>query len=135
MIHGAVLPSHVLINAADHGLRLVGWGASVPACRPLTTVSARYRPWYPTEVHRRRPAGPATDLFLAARCLVYLAGGDPVTNQMPDDIPLPMRRFIRTCLLPSASMRPQDAWALMAEFDDLLRALYGPPKFHPLTLT
>ena len=28
-----------------------------------------------------------------------------------------------------------DAWALMGDFDKLLRALYGPPKFHELTLT
>jgi hypothetical protein len=32
-------------------------------------------------------------------------------------------------------MRPDDAWALMEDFDDLLYALYDPPKFHELTLT
>ena len=54
---------------------------------------------------------------------------------MPEAVPLPMRRFIQTCLLESASMRPDDAWALMEDFDELLSALYGPPKFHELTLT
>ena len=135
IVHGAVLPCHVLIHAGGHGLRLVGWGQSVAAGRRIRAVPARYRDWYPAEVHHQRPAGPATDLFLAARCLVYLAGGDPVTNRMPDAVPRPMRRFVKTCLLESASMRPDDAWELMEEFDDLLRALYGPPKFHELTLT
>ena len=32
-------------------------------------------------------------------------------------------------------MRPDDAWALMEDFDELLHALYGPPNFHELTLT
>ena len=32
-------------------------------------------------------------------------------------------------------MRPDDAWALMEDFDGLLRAVYGPPAFHELTLT
>jgi len=135
IVHGAVLPCHVLIDAASHGLRLVGWGRSVAAGRRLGTVPARYRDWYPAEVRRHRPVGPATDLYLAARCVVHLAGGDPRTDQMPDAVPPPMRRFFRTCLLESAAMRPRDAWALLDDFDRLLRTLYGPPKFYPLFLT
>jgi hypothetical protein len=135
ILHGAVLPCHALIHAAGHGLQLVGWGRSVAVGRRIRTVPARYQDWYPPEVQQQRPAGPATDLFLAARCLVYLAGGDPVTNWMPEAVPPPMQRFLKTCLLESASMRPDDAWALMEDFDKLLHALYGPPKFHELTLT
>jgi hypothetical protein len=101
----------------------------------LRTVPARYHDWYPTEVQQQKSARPATDLFLAARCLVYLAGGDPVTNRMPEAVPPPMQRFLQICLLESASMRPDDAWALVEDFDELLYALYGPPAFHELTLT
>src|SRR6202035_3882791 len=115
-VHGAVLPCHVMIHAAGHGLLLVGWGQSVTTGRRIRTVPARYRDWYPAEVQNERAAGPATDLFLAARCLVYLAGGDPVTNRMPEAVPLPMRRFLATCLLESARMRPDDAWALLEDF-------------------
>ncbi|HEY7314896.1 MAG TPA: hypothetical protein VH643_36455 [Gemmataceae bacterium] len=135
IIHGAVLPCHALIHVAGHGLQLVGWGRSVAVGQRLRTVPARYQDWYPAEVQHQWPASPATDLFLAARCLVYLAGGDPVTNRMPEAVPPPMRRFLKTCLLESPSMRPDDAWALMEDFDELLHALYGPPKFHELTLT
>jgi serine/threonine protein kinase len=135
LLHGAVLPCHALIHAAGHGLQLIGWGGSVAVGQRIRNVPARYQEWYPPEVQNQRPASPATDLFLAARCLIYLAGGDPVTNRMPDAVPLPMQRFLKTCLLDSVAMRPDDAWALMEEFDDLLYALYGPPKFHELTLT
>jgi hypothetical protein len=134
-VHGAVLPGHVLVHAAGHGLRLVGWGQSVARGQRIKTVPTRYRDWYPPEVLTRQPAGSATDLFLAARCLVYLAGGDPATSWMPEAVPLPMQRFIRTCLLEKARMRLVDAWALHEDFDLLLRQLYGPPKFHELTLT
>src|SRR5262249_15608964 len=96
IIHGAVLPCHVLIDAPSHGLRLVGWGQSVAPGRPIVAVPARYWDWYPPEVHKKQPVGPATDLFLAARCIVYLAGGDPVTNWMPETVPLPLRRFLST---------------------------------------
>jgi hypothetical protein len=135
VVHGAVLPCHTLIHAPGHGLRLVGWGQSVATGHPIRSVPERYRAWYPPEVESLRPAGPATDLFLAARCLVYLAGGDPLTNQMPEAVPPPLRRFLSTCLLESAAMRPDDAWALLGDFDKLLLGLYGPPRFHELTLT
>jgi serine/threonine protein kinase len=134
-VHGAVLPCHVLIHAPGHGLKLIGWGHSVAAGCRFRAVPERYRNWYQTEVHDRRSAGSATDLFLAARCLVYLAGGDPFSGRMPDAVPSPMRRFVRACLLESAAMRPDDAWALLDDFDDLLRLLYGRPSFHKLTLT
>src|SRR5262249_53155443 len=132
---GALLPCHALTDAADHGLELVGWGRSVAVGQRIRTVPARYQAWYPAEVQHQRPASPATDLFLAARCLVYLAGGDPVTNWMPETVPPPMRRFLQTCLLGNAALRPDDAWALLEDFDELLHALYGPPTFHELTLT
>jgi hypothetical protein len=135
LIHGAVLPCHALIHAQSHGLQLVGWGQSITAGQRIRCVSSRYRDWYPAEVHERCEAGPATDLFLAARCIVYLAGGDPRTNWMPDTVPPAMRRFLSTCLLESARMRPTEAWAVLDDFDQLLHTLYGPPKFHELILT
>src|SRR5262249_39121674 len=134
-VHGAVLPGHVLVHAAGHGLRLVGWGQSVARGQRITTVPTRYRDWYPPEVLTRQPAGPATHLFPAAGALVSRAGGDPAPSWMPEAVPLPMQRFIRTCLLEKTRMRPNDAWALHEDFDLLLRQLYGPPKFHELTLT
>jgi hypothetical protein len=83
---------------------------------------------------QKQPASPATDVFLAARCLIYLAGGDPVANRMPDTVPAPMQRFVKACLLEGPKMRPE-AWKLLDELDELLRRLYGPPKFHELTMT
>jgi hypothetical protein len=133
-VHAAVLPSHVLIHAGNHGLQLIGWGQSVAVGRPVEDILPRWRDWYPPEVRQNQPATAATDLFLAARCMIYLAGGDPVSGRMPAAIPDRMRRFIATCLFASVSMRPGDAWKLMDEFDELLHKLYGPPRFYPLTM-
>jgi hypothetical protein len=133
VVHGAVLPCHVLVHAAGHGLRLVGWGGAVAAGRRVGTRAARYLGWYPPEVREQRPATAATDLFLAARCMAYLAGGDPVAGVFSDAVPAPMRSFFASCLLPGQRMRPDDAWALFDEFAGVLHRLYGPPRFHPLT--
>jgi hypothetical protein len=134
-LHGAVVPCHVMVHAANHGLRLVGWGQSVETGGRVDSVPTRYRDWYPPEVLKKRPALPATDLFLAARCMIYLAGGDPESDRMPDAVPESVRRFVQCCLLPGVTMRPGDAWALLDELDGLLLRLYGPPKFHELTMT
>jgi hypothetical protein len=134
-VHGAVLPCHVLLDVVGHGARLVGWGQSVAPGRPLAAIVSRYRDWYPPEVLNQRPASPGTDLFLAARCLIYLAGGDPVRNRMPDAVPAPLRRFVASCLLEGPTMRPRDAWALLDELDALLRRLYGAPEYVPLEMS
>jgi serine/threonine protein kinase len=134
VLHGAVLPSHVLIHPASHGLQLVGWGQSVVKGQRIRTVPTRFLDWYPPEVLDKEPAGPATDLFLAARCVAFLAGDHPGTNELPASVPLPMQRFFSTCLLEKARMRPDDAWALFEDFQKLLLQLYGPPHFHELTL-
>jgi hypothetical protein len=133
-IHGAVVPAHVLIHAESHGLLLVGWGHSVREGQLLRTGPARYLDWYPPEVRRHEPAGPATDIYLAARCLVELAGGDPAAGRMPDSVPAALAAFVRSCLLEGPRMRPDDAWGLLDELDELLRDLYGPPRYHRLVM-
>ncbi|WP_433478204.1 hypothetical protein ACQPZP_14905 [Spirillospora sp. CA-142024] len=132
VLHGAVLPDHVLIHPEKHGLVLVDWCYSVPGCYahadPSGRVPAmvgRYADRYPPEVPGRRPASPATDIFMATRCM---------TDLMGDKAPKAMRSFARGCTLPAQNRRPADAWRLLAEFDELLERLYGPRRFRPFHL-
>jgi hypothetical protein len=130
--HGAILPSHVMIDPVNHALQLIGWGHSVPLKNPLTTISTAYRAWYPAEVLLKKPVMVGTDLFMAAKCIVYLGGGDLTTGELPKPIPRSINRFIRSCLLDSVTMRPTDAWKLFDEFRIILHETFGPPKFHHL---
>ena len=50
------------------------------------------------------------------------------------DVPAPLRRFADGCCYAAPRMRPQDAWRLLAEFDELLENLYGPRTFRPFTI-
>jgi hypothetical protein len=136
LVHGAVLPDHVLIHPTERGLVLIDWAYAVPlaAARPIAAVSAAYEGWYPVEVWGKEPPTLATDLFLAARCMVDLLGGDPLTGDLPAALPARLRLFLAGTLRPEPRQRPHDAADLLAEFDALLAALYGRRRYLPLHL-
>ena len=53
---------------------------------------------------------------------------------MRDRAPGPLRGFARGCLLVAPKARPDDAWDLLAELDDVLGRIYGPRRFRPFAL-
>ncbi|MDT3439838.1 hypothetical protein [Pseudofrankia sp. BMG5.37] len=114
------------------GTRRPGRGDDDPS-RRIPALVAAYADWYPPEVARREPPGAATDLALATRCVSYLLGS-PDPARLGAGVPAPIRRFLGGCLLPAPSMRPDDAWQLLGELDDLLGRLYGPRRFRPFTM-
>jgi hypothetical protein len=125
LVHGAVFPEHVLIHPELHGLVLVDWCYATATGTHLPVLVDRHRDRYPPEAGQRLPATAATDIHLASACVRDLLG---------DRAPGPLRAFLRGCLLPSRAGRPQDAWQLLAELDDLLERLYGPRTFRPFTM-
>lgn len=134
LVHGAVTPAHMLVRPADHNGILVGWCASVPAGEPLRLRSLAYAADYPPEVAARQPATPATDLYLAAACMVRLLGGDPSGPALPPRVPRPIAGLLRACLIPAPRRRLSDAWQLFDDFRELLGQLYGPPRFRPFAM-
>lgn len=132
-IHGAVLPTHIMVHPVHHGAKLIDWSYAIP--RTIVThikaISAEYRPFYPREVFEKSLALPATDIYMAAKCAVQLLGGNIETNVVPDSVPKPIQAFLNGCLLPAVTRRPDDAWKLHDEFEELLRNLVGKPKYRP----
>jgi serine/threonine protein kinase len=124
VVHGAVLPEHVLIHPGEHGVVLVDWCYSVPAGGTVPAVVTRHRSAYPPEVMAKQPATAATDIYMATGLMLRLI----------DHPPERMRRFAAGCRYDAPRMRPQDAWQLLAEFDELLDDLYGPRRFRPFAL-
>jgi serine/threonine protein kinase len=124
VVHGAVLPEHVLIHPERHGVVLVDWCYSVAPGQPVAAIVSRHRAAYPPEVLDKRPATPATDIHMASGLALRLIA----------DPPAPIRRFAAGCRYAAPRMRPQDAWQLLAELDELLEKLYGPRTFRPFTV-
>ncbi len=137
IIHGAVLPSHVLLQPEQHGLVLIDWSYAVS--NPTTgdyipAIVTEYQAWYPQEVLSKEPPSPGTDLYMGAMCMIYLLGGDPVTGAMPESTPKRIQSFFRGVVLKKPSQRPQDALALLDEFTDLIQRLWGPRTFREFSM-
>ncbi|GID95305.1 molecular chaperone DnaJ [Amorphoplanes digitatis] len=124
VVHGAVLPEHVIVHPAEHGVVLVDWCYSVAPGTPVPALVARHRAAYPPEVTAGKPATAATDIFMATGLMLRLIA----------DPPAPLARFAAGCTYDAPRMRPQDAWSLLGELDELLGNLYGPRRFRPFAM-
>ncbi len=139
VIHGAVLPLHVMIEPRDHKLMLNGWGYAVREPKTtgdrLTAISITYEKWYPQEVFNKQTPTSGLDLQMAARCMMYLIGIDPLEN-IPEhrNLDRKMARYFSQFMTPNPAQRPQDAWKILAEFDELLEDLWGARTFRIFTM-
>ena len=138
VIHGAVLPSHIFIQPGQHGLVLDNWLYAVrdpdTTGERIRAVVAAYEQWYPPEVYAKKLPTPGLDIFMGARCVAYLLGGDPLTGELPASVPPALQAFFRGCLMQTPAYRPQNAWALLDEFTHLIERLWGPRTFRPFTM-
>lgn len=138
VIHGAVLPLHILIEPKDHKLALAGWGFSVRDPRGtsdrIRAMSVSYEGWYPGEVTAKATPTPALDLCMAARCMLYLIGADPLGDGTHPGMEPAFQAYFARCVQPNAARRPQDAWTLLGEFDQLIEREWGPREFRVFRL-
>ncbi|MET8120939.1 serine/threonine protein kinase [Micromonospora sp. NPDC005291] len=126
IVHGAVLPRHVLIEPDAHGVVLVDWCFSAPVGSTIPALVPGHEDWYPQEVTAKRPCRPGTDIAMASRCMSWLMG---------PRAPRELHGFAQGCRQRSLDARPDDAWRLLRELDQVLDRLYGPRTFRPFTLT
>jgi hypothetical protein len=133
--HGAVWPSHLLVEDGEHGIRLVGFSRADRFGRRLAAVSARFEAFYPERALSTRTLGPAADLAMSARCMAALVGGDPRTGSVPDHVPAPLAALVRDVAAGRAEGGGAgEAWELRERLGALARDVFGPPRFCPLVM-
>ncbi len=130
ILHGNIDPAHIIVRPQDHNIWLVDWCYAV--LRPKETGTgfrALNEIYSAPEVAARKAPLPAADLYSLGLTMLYLLGGDPVQQQIPEHVPEPLVRLLRFLLRPSAIQRPQDAWVLFHEVNELREQIYGPHQF------
>ncbi|BCY13917.1 molecular chaperone DnaJ [Actinoplanes sp. L3-i22] len=115
VVHAAVFEEHVLIDPRVRGVVLVDWCYSTAIGGRPKALIAKHELKYPPEVPAARPVTAATDIHLATSLMKRLFGAD---------MPAPLRRFADGCLYDAPRMRPQNAWQLLTELDELI-----PPQY------
>jgi serine/threonine protein kinase len=123
-VHGAITPEHILIRPPDHNGVLIDWSYSVKTGKTVKAIVPKYRALYPSEILEKRPVSSATDLFMLAGCIKMLVKTAPPA----------IEGLLRACLIPSLRHRESDACELFENFGQVLRRLYGAPKFRPFQM-
>lgn len=128
MLHGALVPSHIMIHPTLHGVVLVDWcyslirsGEDYPA---MSAVVGQYRDWYPEAMLNRKVAPTeALDLALAARSMLKVMGAQSV--------PSPMLSYFNSL---ADGDSKESAYELLGQFDRILERLgapYYPRSYRP----
>lgn len=128
VVHGAVLPPHILIHPRDHGAMLVGWGTAITnsstSGSPLPAVSRVWKGWYANP----ESFGLADDVAFAARSVLWLSGA---TSLRPGGtFPLGLAEIMEDAL----QRRYDDAWQLRDVLTARALETLGPPKYSPLNM-
>jgi len=128
ILHGAVLPPHVLVHPRDHGAMLIGWNSAV-AIAPLAeahipAISKAWKGWYVSGTS----ASPSADVAMAARCALGLAGASSFSSG--GTLPRPLADLVTR----AARQEYSDAWALREQVTARALDALGPPAYCPLAM-
>ena len=117
VVHGAVVPDHVLIEPDQHGLVLSNWCYSAHGAQRVPALVDGYRGWYPEVVVRKQVPTSSVDVVMATRSVLSL---------LEIDAPKSLYAFGQRCL---GFSKANGAWELLSELDKILEQTYGKRKF------
>ncbi|GAA4051418.1 hypothetical protein GCM10022409_42740 [Hymenobacter glaciei] len=125
--HAGLHPESLALVPETHGLVCLSFYHMARLNGTLTTISGKYRLWYPDAVFADKRATPGIDLALAQRTAVCLLGdasgnGVRLRNTVDD-------RLVDFLLTPW-----HNAYAAFSDYRKLVQQLYPKREFHPLNL-
>ncbi len=135
VIHGNIEPAHIMVRAEDHNVFLVDWCyAAIKPAQSGDGFVLLNEVYSPPEVAERRPPIPPSDLYSLGKTMIFLLGGDPEAETLPERVDERVQRLVRYFIRKSPLQRPQDAWEMYDQLDVLRRELFGPHTFREFVL-
>lgn len=117
-VNNGLTPDSLLIRPNDHNGLLTNFSYSGKVGSKLTGYNPKWKDFYAPELLEKYPTSLGSDIYMAAKCFLYLCG----------DTPKSVQNFMNYCLL-GMKTRPQDAFEVHNEFHAILKNLFGEPKF------
>jgi hypothetical protein len=128
VVHGALLPAHVLLDAREHSVGLVGFSCAGAAGAPLVAMDSRQASFYPSAAAKQTLSA-AGDLAMLARCIIHALGGEP--TRVPGQVPAPLAALLAEQAAGSSMLRALD---LSRKVSAVARECFGAPQFVKLDL-
>lgn len=110
MIHGRINPNRILVRPSNHNAMLTGWCHAV--YRPAITgegIQPDGGVFEAPEIMGSKNLGPWTDIYSLGKTLIWLVGGDPVSNEMPKGVEKKIQQFLLNMVRKNPKARPHDA--------------------------
>ena len=134
IVHGGLCPNNVWIIPGPHNIIVGGWGHAVQ--NPAQTggwIEETSELFSAPEAKERGEIGPWSDIFSIGKLMIWILGGNPAENEIPDEVEEPLRKFLLMMVTERASSRPDNAWQLYEEENRIKDGLW-PRQFIPFEL-
>jgi serine/threonine protein kinase len=132
LVHGSLSPDSIVVNDRLHNATLTEWGCS--ALNPARTgdrvvVDSQLKsPFCAPEVIAAGEIGPWSDIYALGKTMIWLIGGDPVSNSIPTQVEPEFANFLLRMVHEDHYQRSTDCWELYEEQCRIKDALW-PRKF------
>lgn len=133
--HSCIIPKHIRIHAESHKGVLIDWSASTNGLTDsVPYIEELYREFYPDELINNKLSTPASDIYMAAWCMIYILGGNLQTKILPTTIPESIINILNKCVQPNKKVRYKSVETLYLDIEDACKKLYGGKKFVELKM-
>jgi hypothetical protein len=129
LAHGALLPPHILVDAREHSVGIVGFSCAGPPGASLAAMDAQLAEFYPFANTAAPVLSAGVDLAMLARCISHALGGG--ATRLPAGVPTPLSQLLSEQASGSASLEPL---AVSRRVSEVARQCFGPAKFVKLEL-
>lgn len=134
-VHGAVVPSHLLVQQNDHGVRLIGYGRSGRINDKVDSDVDVIHPYFPAPNQKWMVLSPQLDIAMSAKSIIKILGGDPNTLILPTTVPARLAEAIIRYSQPDPKYPTNiSAWTIHQELGRIADTVYGSPVFIPIEM-
>ncbi|HEX7663714.1 MAG TPA: hypothetical protein VF407_04360 [Polyangiaceae bacterium] len=128
VVHGAILPQHVVLHVRGHGAMLVGFSAAVSEGRSAVAWCEPREAFYPRAYLKGEPITPATDIVMAARSVAYLLGAKD-DFLLPSSVPHELATIVTRYAHAEPSALRVTAAEVLEHVANAAFEAFGKPKF------
>ena len=115
--HVAINPSNFFIDTQNHNIKITNF-CFASSGENLSLIDIRYKNLYPPEIFQKLVFF-STDLYMLTDLV------QNITKEIPDKI----RVFFRSLKILNPNRRPNDCFEVLDNFKNILKELYGEPKW------